>query len=188
MLDRCRDDFIAAIRQKVDTSDVLLVLIGPRWLTAADEEGRWRLADENDLVRLEIVSALNRNIRVIPVLLQGATMPRSKDLPAELAKLAQRNAFEIRDTHFDQDLAQLAVEANFKCSLSHSDSFLSILDCLTPIDVSEADWETIWRSLAGARMLRATAGAAFATFVTCAATWPGRRPISRRATKRKTTR
>jgi hypothetical protein len=43
---------------------------------------------------------------------------------------------------------RLAVEANFKCSLSHSDSFLSILDCLTPIDVSEADWETIWRSLA----------------------------------------
>lgn len=101
------EDFVAAIRQKVDKSDVLLALIGPRWLTATDEEGRWRLADDNDLVRLEIATALNRNIRVIPVLLQGATMPRCKDLPAELARLAQRNAVEIRDTHFDQDLAQL---------------------------------------------------------------------------------
>jgi uncharacterized protein len=76
-------------------------------VTATDGEGHWRLADETDLVRLEIATALARNIRVIPVLLQGSTMPRSKDLPAELAKLAQRNAVEIRDTHFDQDLAQL---------------------------------------------------------------------------------
>jgi ankyrin repeat protein len=101
------EDFVAAIRQQVDKSDVLLALIGPRWLTAKDAEGRSRLADENDLVRLEIATALNRNIRVVPVLLQGATMPGSRDLPTELARLAQRNAVEIRDTHFDQDLAQL---------------------------------------------------------------------------------
>jgi ankyrin repeat protein len=88
-------------------SDVVLALIGPRWLTATGEEGRWRLADENDLVRLEIATGLERNIRVMPVLLQGASMPRAKDLPGALAGLPQRNAFEIRDTHFDQDVAQL---------------------------------------------------------------------------------
>src|SRR5262249_25599283 len=96
-----------AVRQKVNVADVVLVLIGPRWLTATDDEGRWRLADENDLVRLEIVTGLERNSRVIPVLVQGASMPRAKDLPGALAGLAQRNAFEIRDTHFDQDVAQL---------------------------------------------------------------------------------
>jgi ankyrin repeat protein len=101
------ENFVEAVRQKINVSDVVLALIGPRWLTATDEEGRWRLADENDLVRIEIATGLERNIRVIPVLLQGASMPRSKDLPGTLAGLAQRNAFEIRDTHFDQDVAQL---------------------------------------------------------------------------------
>jgi hypothetical protein len=91
------EDFVEAVRQRVAKSDVLLVLIGPRWLTATDDEGRWRLADENDLVRLEIATALDRNIRVIPVLLQGATMPRAKDLPAEQSSLsAMRSRSETR--------------------------------------------------------------------------------------------
>jgi hypothetical protein len=101
------ENFVEAVRQKVNVSDVVLVLIGPRWLTATDDEGRRRLADENDLVRLEIATGLERNIRVIPVLLQAVSMPRAKDLPSALAGLAQRNAFEIRDTYFDQDVAQL---------------------------------------------------------------------------------
>ena len=100
-------DFIVAVREQINRSDVVLVLIGPRWLAATDEEGQWRLADENDLVRVEIATALERNIRVIPVLLQGATMPKAKDLPGELAPLTHRNAAEIRDTSFDADLAQL---------------------------------------------------------------------------------
>jgi uncharacterized protein len=101
------EDFHEAIRKKLEQSDILIALIGPRWLAATDQDGRWRLGDEHDLVRLEIAAALNRNIRVIPVLIQGARMPRSNDLPADLAKLAERNAVEIRDTHFDQDLTEL---------------------------------------------------------------------------------
>ena len=101
------EDFVEAIRQKIHQSDVLLVLIGKHWLTATDSDGHWRLADDKDFVRVEIVTALKRRIRVIPVLLQDASMPRAKDLPVELATLAHRNAFEIRDTSFDQDIAQL---------------------------------------------------------------------------------
>lgn len=101
------EDFVEAVRKKIAESDVLIALIGPRWLTAADEQGRWRLADENDLVRVEIASALDSKIRVVPVLVQGAAMPKAKDLPGELVRLAQRNAFEIRDTSFDRDVAQL---------------------------------------------------------------------------------
>ena len=101
------DDFVEVIRKKINNSDVLLALIGPRWLTAADQEGRWRFADENDLVRVEIAAALKSNIRVVPVLVQGATMPKAKDLPGELSQFAQRNAVEIRDKGFDQDVAQL---------------------------------------------------------------------------------
>lgn len=101
------EDFVESVLEKINQSDVLLVLIGQKWLTATDEDGRWRLADENDLVRIEIATALERNIRVIPILLQGAIIPRTKDLPGELAKLAQRNAVEIRDTNFDLDTEQL---------------------------------------------------------------------------------
>lgn len=101
------EDFVEAIRHRIRQADVLLVLIGPRWLTATDAEGRWRLADDGDFVRIEILGALKRGMRVIPVLLQDATMPRAQDLPGGLAPLAQRNAFEIRNTSFDRDLAEL---------------------------------------------------------------------------------
>lgn len=101
------EDFVATIRRRVDQCNVLLALIGPGWLKVTDESGGWRLAQEDDLVRIEIATALDRNIRVIPVLLQGATMPRAEDLPGALAKLAHRNAVEVRDTHFDQDVALL---------------------------------------------------------------------------------
>jgi ankyrin repeat protein len=101
------DDFVRVVREKIRQCDVLLALIGSRWLTATDEDGRWRLADENDLVRIEIADAIERNLRVIPVLLQGAAMPKAKDLPAELAALARRNAVEVRDTSFDRDVDHL---------------------------------------------------------------------------------
>jgi ankyrin repeat protein len=101
------EDFVEALRRKIAQSDVVLVLIGPRWLGAADDAGHWRLADEKDWVRTEIEIALERNIRVIPVLLQAATMPRAKDLPRALAGLAVRNAVDIRDASFDQDVGAL---------------------------------------------------------------------------------
>jgi ankyrin repeat protein len=101
------EDFVETIGRKVRECDVLLALIGPDWLRAVDESGGWRLAKADDLVRLEIATALDRGIRVIPVLLDGAKMPRAGDLPSSLAKLAHRNAVDIRDTHFDQDVAQL---------------------------------------------------------------------------------
>ncbi len=101
------EDFVEAVRAKIRRSDVMLALIGPRWLTAADAAGHRRLADDKDLVRVEIALGLERNIRVIPVLIQGATLPTAKDLPGELARLAQRNAVEVRDTAFEHDVSQL---------------------------------------------------------------------------------
>ncbi len=101
------EDFAAVIRGRIEAADVLLALIGPRWLTATDAEGRWRLADENDLVRMEIATALRRKLRVVPTLLGNATMPRAKDLPRELSGLAALNAVEIRDSSFDEDVARL---------------------------------------------------------------------------------
>jgi hypothetical protein len=107
---RAGEDFLSAIRETIAKADVLLALIGRRWLTATDDAGRWRLANPDDVVRQEISAALERRVRVIPVLLDGAKMVRPTDLPGELATLARLNAVEIRDGHFDQDVAQLLAE------------------------------------------------------------------------------
>jgi ankyrin repeat protein len=101
------DNFADSIRQRLSTCDVLIVIIGPRWLTATDQQGRRRLDDEHDLARAEIELGLERKIRVIPVLLPGTTMPAVSDLPPPLAALAALNAIELRESHFDQDVALL---------------------------------------------------------------------------------
>ena len=73
----------------VGSCAVLLVVIGGWWLTATGEDGRRRLDDPGDFVRLEIEAALARHVRVIPVLVDGARMPRAADLPASLEGLAR---------------------------------------------------------------------------------------------------
>ena len=95
-------DFSQAIERAVQKCDVLLALIGRAWLSATDEHGRRRLDDPDDLVVLEIKSALERDIRVIPLLIDGAAAPSHDDLPEGLAPLARRNAIPTRPRHFPQ--------------------------------------------------------------------------------------
>lgn len=100
-------DFAEAISRAVATCQVLLAVIGPNWLTAADERGRRRLDNPDDIVRLEIESALARDVRVIPVLAEGAHMPGREDLPESLAGLVRRNALFIRYESFRSDAGRL---------------------------------------------------------------------------------
>jgi glycine cleavage system H protein len=100
-------DFVEVIEEAVGSCDALIALIGKQWLTITDATGRRRLDNPEDFVRLEIATALDRSIRVIPVLVRGATMPRSQDLPKALRKLARRNALEISDTRFHHDVNKL---------------------------------------------------------------------------------
>jgi hypothetical protein len=100
-------DFAEAITQAVSACQVLLAVIGPAWLTATDEQGRRRLDDPKDFVRLEIQAALDRDIRVIPILVSGAKMPRADQLPRRLAKLARRNAITMHDDIFPEDAERL---------------------------------------------------------------------------------
>jgi hypothetical protein len=95
------DDWVEVITTVVASCDVLLALIGDRWLTVTDEDGRRRLDDPDDFVRLEIEAALTRNVRVIPILVEGARMPRDTELPPSLAKLARRQALVLSPTNFD---------------------------------------------------------------------------------------
>lgn len=100
------DDFAEVISKAVKSCAVLLVVIGDRWLAAADEDGR-RLDDPSDFVRLEIEEALTRGVRVIPVLVGGARMPRPGQLPASLAPLCSRQAIELSPARFSSDIAGL---------------------------------------------------------------------------------
>jgi alkylated DNA nucleotide flippase Atl1 len=100
-------DFAEAIAAAVGSCQVLLALIGDRWLDSTDRKGRRKLDDANDLVRLEIQAALERNIRVIPVLVDGVAMPTAEDLPPSLAGLARRQAFELSYSRFRDDAKRL---------------------------------------------------------------------------------
>jgi TIR domain len=101
------DDFVEVITGAVGSCDVLLALIGDRWLTVTDEDGHRRLDDPNDFVRLEIEAALTRNVRVIPILVEGARMPRVSELPPSLARLVRRQALELSPARFDFDTGRL---------------------------------------------------------------------------------
>jgi TIR domain len=101
------DDFVEVISTAVGSCDVLLALIGDQWLTIADEQGGARLDDPDDFVRLEIEAALTRNVRVIPILVEGARMPHADELPASLSKLTRRQALELSPSRFDFDTSRL---------------------------------------------------------------------------------
>ena len=72
-----------------------------------DEGGGRRIDDPDDFVRLEIETALTRKIRVIPVLVDGARMPRADQLPPALAGLTRRQALELNPSRFDSDMSRL---------------------------------------------------------------------------------
>jgi len=101
------DDFVEVITTAVGSCEVLLALIGSRWLTVTDQDGHRRLDDPSDFVRLEIEAALTRNVRVIPILVDEARMPRADELPASLAKLARRQALELNPGRFEADTRRL---------------------------------------------------------------------------------
>ena len=101
------DDFAEAIQAAVESCRVLIALIGPRWLTVSDAEGRPRLDDPDDYVRFEIRTALERRARVIPVLVDGATMPHRQQLPDDLARLARLNALPMSYDRYEYDESRL---------------------------------------------------------------------------------
>jgi len=97
-------DFRKAIDQSVASCSVLVALIGRDWLGTTDAAGNRRLENANDFVRIELASALRRDIPVIPVLVRGAKMPSADQLPDDLKELHYRNAVELTHARWKSDV------------------------------------------------------------------------------------
>jgi len=101
-------DFRAYLDEQVAKCDVFHVVIGRDWMKAKGRKGRSRLDDPGDFVRIEIESALKRQIPVIPVLVQGAKIPEAGRLPASMQSLSYRNGIVVRpDPDFHKDMDRL---------------------------------------------------------------------------------
>jgi hypothetical protein len=143
-------DFTEVIDEKVGFCDSLVAVIGNRWLTCTDAEGRRRLDNPEDWVRLEIAAALSRDMKVFPVLVEGAPPPSSHDLPSPLAALARWQALPIHIDSFDADVSRLSESlALTRKEESIAALWFSIITrghrALDPLDLHKP--EALWRAL-----------------------------------------
>jgi len=95
------------IEQELEACEILVAIIGKQWLTLSDSKGRRRLDDPEDMVRIEVATALAKKKVVVPVLVKGAPMPTRDDLPEDLRGLAMRNAIVVGNTNWSGDIGEL---------------------------------------------------------------------------------
>src|SRR5262245_3063211 len=105
---RAGTKFPTVLEQRLADCKVMLALIGPDWLNARDEHGHRRLDNPDDWVRLEIATALRRNITVIPVRVNGAALPQRQALPDDIQGLLDHQAASITLAGFRHEMAGLA--------------------------------------------------------------------------------
>ena len=101
-------DYVSTIEERIAGCDVMLALIGRRWLDSQDASGHRRLDDPADFVRVEIERALARRVRVIPVLIGDTSMPGQADLPPDMSQIATLEAIALSDSRWQYDMGQLA--------------------------------------------------------------------------------
>jgi predicted lipid-binding transport protein (Tim44 family) len=100
-------DWFNVLTERVGACDALVAVIGRNWVSSADKDNHRRIDDPDDFVRIEIEAALKRNVRVIPLLVDGAAMPKPAELPDSLKGLARRQGIEISPARFDADVEKL---------------------------------------------------------------------------------
>ena len=100
-------DFEQTIVGTIEGADVVLAVVGPSWLGATDDRGQRRIDQDDDFVRRELEIALDRGVKVVPVLVQDARMPEPSELPASLASFSRRQAFVMSDRRWRAEVAEL---------------------------------------------------------------------------------
>lgn len=120
------DIFSKDIQDALNSSTTLLAVIGRDWLTIRHDDKR-RLDDPKDVLRREIATALERaekgeDINVIPVLVEGASIPPEHDLPDDLKNLVEHLSIEIRPQHWQEDVKPLLrrLEKDFQANFLYS--------------------------------------------------------------------
>ena len=101
------EKFPAVLEQRLAECNVMLVLIGPNWISARDDHGKRRLDNPDDWVRLEIAQALKRAIKVIPIRVNGGELPKKTDLPEDIQRLLDHQAASVTNTSFRNEMAGL---------------------------------------------------------------------------------
>jgi hypothetical protein len=135
------EDFTKLLRDTLNSTDVALAVIGPRWVDCRNPDGQRRLDVADDWVRLEIETTLARGIPVVPVLVGGALMPSSTDLPESLAEFSRRQAFPLSDLRWRDEIEELAVRlARLSPALDHA--FRARVGKRNPADTGPAIRET----------------------------------------------
>lgn len=100
-------NFVSYIGEQLRQCAAVLVLIGPDWTHIVDDEGRRRLDDPADHVRVEVSIALRQRLTVIPLLVQDARMPRAKDLPEDIRALADQNGLDMPRAYWKESVERL---------------------------------------------------------------------------------
>ena len=102
------------IEDQLSTADAVIVLIGPNWLSVADENEERRIDDPEDWVVKEIVTAIENGTRIFPVLIEGTVLPRESELPVYLCPILDYNAVTISDRNWDADVLGLGKIISFE--------------------------------------------------------------------------
>jgi len=105
------EKWMNAILQEILRCDVFLVLIGPSWLGLKDDQGRRRIANDEDVLRVEVSEALKARCTVIPILVGGTDMPSKEELPDSIAALTERQAVSFATS--DGTLMLRSLSKNF---------------------------------------------------------------------------
>lgn len=115
------------LENALQSSQIVIVVIGPEWLRISDEWGMRRIDQENDWVRREIETALKTNKILIPVLVKGAKLPPTDKLPESIKGLTQRQVVDIRDTYWEHDVRLILqqLQAEVKQEYSSRDKLIS---------------------------------------------------------------
>ena len=104
------ENYVRELLAQVRSARAVLAIIGPGWLAVTDAAGRRAIDDPDDWIRRELAEAFAAGVRVIPVLIDDATLPAAGDLPRDIAALSGCQARHLRRREPTRDLKRLAAE------------------------------------------------------------------------------
>ena len=143
-------DFRRTLDAKLIDCDVLIAVIGREWPSIKNDAGKRRLYVRDDFVRKEIETAIRRGIQIIPVLVNGAIMPGSTEVPRKLRSVTYLHALQVDTQQFDKDVARLhiLIEQLVLQGKSAEDEIAQTAYSLRSLDVIPAPFSTILKKLA----------------------------------------